>query len=192
MKAWKRRDWMKTAALGAGAAGLASTGLHAVESGNSFAADFGADWKLKTANAIEMAEAMPAGKYDFKPTPEMRPFGELMVHLAGSNYFFAAGAAGEKPPAEGRFQGEHTKENVVAFMRKAFEYAAGMVETIGDDRAGEVIPVFGSLKATRRKTCEFMLDHVTHHLGYSVPYLRMAGVTKIPAYRFTGGDRSPM
>ena len=195
MKDWNRRDWMKTAALGAvgaGALGGAATGLRADTNGKSFAEDFGADWKLKTANAVEMAEAMPADKWIFKPTEEMRSFTALMVHIGQSNYFFSAQAAGTEVSEDSKYEGEKTKEAVVAYMKRSFESAAKLAATVDDARAGEVVDLFGGIRASRRKICEFMLDHVTHHLGYAVPYLRLSGVTEIPAYRFTGGDQSPM
>lgn len=191
MKEFRRRDLLKTSAAALAAAGLGGLSLRA-QSGDSFVGDFGADWKLKKANAVEMAEAMPAEKYDFKPTPEMRPFGQLMVHLAQSCYFFAAGATGVDMPADSRFEGEATKDRVIPYMRKAFEFAGQAVAGVDDAKAAEIVPIFGSLRGTRRKVCEFMRDHVTHHLGYSVPYLRLSGVTKVPAYRFTGGNQSPV
>ena len=194
MKDWNRRDWMKTAALGAvgaGALGGAVTGLRADTHGKNFAEDFTPDWELKMANAVEMAEAMPADKWTFKPTEEMRSFGELMVHIAESNYFFAAQAAGTEVPEDAKYKGEKTKEAVVAYMKKSFESAAKSVAMVEDARAEEVVDLFGGIRTSRKKICEFMRDHVTHHLGYSVPYLRLSGITEIPAYRFTGGDQSP-
>jgi len=47
-----------------------------------------------------LAEAIPAEKYSFKPTPEVRSFGEMFAHVAGAESMFCAMALGEKPPAE--------------------------------------------------------------------------------------------
>src|SRR5467141_328792 len=38
-------------------------------------------------NLLEMAEDFPADKYGFKPKPEMRSFGEVLVHVfSGTSY----------------------------------------------------------------------------------------------------------
>ena len=37
-------------------------------------------------NLAEAAENMPAGEYAFKPTPQVRTFGELIGHLASVNF----------------------------------------------------------------------------------------------------------
>lgn len=39
--------------------------------------------KRAERNLVGSAESMPAGKYDFKPTPAQMSFGQLMLHVAG-------------------------------------------------------------------------------------------------------------
>ena len=60
----------------------------------------------RTSAAIwsEAAEAMPAGDYAFKPTPEVRSFGELIGHVANANFFFCSQAHGEKSPGHGQLR----------------------------------------------------------------------------------------
>ena len=180
------------AVAGVIAFGGLTAGLQADHHESSFAADFGPDWKLKAANALEMAEAMPADKWDFKPTEEMRSFGELMHHIASSNFFFAAKAAGADMPEAAKFEGEKTKEAVLTYMKTSFATAGELVATIDDGKKEEVIDLFGGIRTQRRKVALFMLDHVTHHLGYAGPYIRLSGGKEVPAYRFTGSDQSPM
>lgn len=183
---------MKATLAALGAMGLGRFVLRAGEEGNAFAADFGPDWQLQKAYTVEVAEAMPAEKYDFKPSDEMRPFGELMAHIGGSCYFFAATAKGAEPPAEARFQDEPTKENIVPFLRQAFDYAAARVAELDDAQAQESISIFGGqFTMTRAKVCRFMLNHSTHHRGYALPYLRLNGIAP-PSYRFSGGGESPV
>src|SRR5436305_5216733 len=47
------------------------------------------------------AAKMPEEQYSFKPTPEVRSFGQIIGHIADSNYGFCSAAAGEKPPVGG-------------------------------------------------------------------------------------------
>src|SRR5262245_6261616 len=48
-------------------------------------------------NLAEAAESMPAEEYTFKPTPQVRSFGEVIGHVAAANFFFCAQAKGDKP-----------------------------------------------------------------------------------------------
>src|SRR5207244_12771248 len=45
-------------------------------------------------NMVAAAEAMPAEKYAFKPSPEMNSFGHLIMHIAQSNNTFCSKISG--------------------------------------------------------------------------------------------------
>src|SRR5689334_24097100 len=48
---------------------------------------------------VAAAEKMPEENYSFKPTPDVRSFGQLVGHLADAQYYFCSSVAGEaKPP----------------------------------------------------------------------------------------------
>src|SRR5947209_16633932 len=49
--------------------------------------------------SVSVAEAMPADQYGFKPHPESMDFGELMAHIASTNFQFCAGLKDTDPPA---------------------------------------------------------------------------------------------
>ncbi len=49
-------------------------------------------------NMVAAAEAMPAEKYGFKPSPEMNSFGHLVMHIAQSNNTFCAKISGQTAP----------------------------------------------------------------------------------------------
>src|SRR3981189_78568 len=49
-------------------------------------------------NMVAAAEAMPAEKYGFKPSPEMNSFGHLVMHIAQSNNTFCSKISGKTPP----------------------------------------------------------------------------------------------
>ena len=49
-------------------------------------------------NLLEAAELMPEADYLFKPTPETRPFGQLISHLALSQFDFCSALQGGPSP----------------------------------------------------------------------------------------------
>src|SRR5215831_13019166 len=44
---------------------------------------------------VEAAEAMSAEDFAFKPTPDVRSFGQLVGHVVNANFFFCSQAKGE-------------------------------------------------------------------------------------------------
>src|SRR6202453_766607 len=59
----------------------------------------------------EAAESMPADEYAFRPTPQVRTFGQIIGHLVDANFFFCSQVAGEKSPAPGDY--EQVTDNTV-------------------------------------------------------------------------------
>ena len=47
---------------------------------------------------------MTAEDYAFKPTPQVRTFGELIGHVTNGNFFFCSQARGEAPPSTADFE----------------------------------------------------------------------------------------
>ena len=51
-------------------------------------------------NVVKAAEQMPEENYSFKPTPEVRSFGQLIGHIADAQFGFCGAVLkdGTKPP----------------------------------------------------------------------------------------------
>jgi hypothetical protein len=49
--------------------------------------------------SVEVAKAMPADQYEFRPHSEPMNFGELMLHIASTNYAFCAGLKDSGSPS---------------------------------------------------------------------------------------------
>src|SRR5258705_659085 len=50
-------------------------------------------------NLADAADLMSEADFAFRPTPEVRTFGQLVGHVIDANYFFCSQASGEKSPA---------------------------------------------------------------------------------------------
>jgi hypothetical protein len=55
-------------------------------------------------NLAEAAASMPVQEYAFRPTPQVRTFGQLVGHVVDANFFFCSQAKGEKPPATANYE----------------------------------------------------------------------------------------
>src|SRR5260370_15022985 len=65
---------------------------------------------------VAAAEAMPAEKDNFKPTPEMNAFGHLVMHITQSNNFLCAKISGMTAP-DAKLAGTDPKDKLVAGLR---------------------------------------------------------------------------
>ncbi|MCP4725029.1 MAG: hypothetical protein GY863_08340 [bacterium] len=128
---------------------------------------------------VSVAEAMPAENFEFKPTEEMMTFAAQMKHVAGSFYWIGRNMLkkeGESKPQEGT-----TKVQIVADMKAAVEFAKSALKEISLEGLEEEMDFFDGAKRTRFHALLFGMDHMTHHKGYCLVYLRLNGVTP-PGY----------
>ena len=73
-------------------------------------------WLLKSA------EKMPEENYSFRPTEEIRSFGQLIGHVSDAQYLFCSAALGEKNPAPGIEKSKSSKEDLIAALNDAQAY----------------------------------------------------------------------
>jgi len=109
-----------------------------------------------------MAEDWPADKYSYRPNDKVRTFGQILTHVAGSNYFATNPALGKstKGLADDP-KGYATKEQIVAFVKKSFADGAAALEKGGNAGAlahlGDWVGI---------------IEHSGEHYGNLVTYYR--------------------
>src|SRR5207249_3520148 len=83
----------------AGVAAAVPSLLSAQTPAPSLAKETAASFQRAATDILDVAEAMPAEKYGYKPTPEISSFGEQLVHVAGITQRFIDTAKGTKTDA---------------------------------------------------------------------------------------------
>ena len=58
-------------------------------------------WKGNIGFVTQAADELSEAQYAYRPTPDVRSFGELFAHIAGSQKMYCAMALGENIPGEG-------------------------------------------------------------------------------------------
>jgi len=178
-----RRHFVGTTALGAGCLALASSSRLFASESASLAPVLKNVWEKSKECIMDSTEAMPDEKYGFKPTKEVFSFSEQLLHLAGANYWFFSTLKGIKPPkAEDAFKSEgKTKSDVAKLMEESFAYGDEVINGLTDTLANEEVTM-GKNKAAKWQVILYCVDHITHHRGQIVVYLRLNGI-KPPQYR---------
>ena len=129
-------------------------------------------------NLAEAAESMSAEEYAFKPTPQVRTFGELVGHVANANFFFCAQAKGEKSPATMNYEKATDRAVLVKGLNDALAYCDAVYATTTDANFSQLVKVAGPdpAKETARGTMlMFNTTHNNEHYGNIVVYLRLKG-----------------
>jgi uncharacterized damage-inducible protein DinB len=123
----------------------------------------------------QAAADFPESKYDFRPTPEVRTFGQLIAHVAGAQEMFCSIALGDKPRDEGAVEKTaKTKAELLAALRRSNEYCARAYGQ-SEDRGAVVVDLFGD----KRPVLFVLLENATHdneHYGNVVTYMRINGM----------------
>src|SRR6516225_6987382 len=77
---------------------------------------------------LQVAEAMPAGKYSFRPTPHGRTFGEQLRHIGAVQWVVGAGLLNEGHPPVDVGDGDTgplsltAKSEIVKYVLDSFAY----------------------------------------------------------------------
>jgi uncharacterized damage-inducible protein DinB len=125
------------------------------------------------------AEKMPEEHYAFKPTPDVRSFGQLVGHVADANYGFCSAAAGEKPPAGGFDQpiekGKTSKADLQKALADSFAYCDKVHAGMTDAAGATIIKFFGGDMA-KLSVLEFNTHHDFEHYGNLVTYMRLKNI----------------
>lgn len=124
----------------------------------------------------EGAASMPASEFAFKPTPEVRSFGQLVGHVINANFFFCAQAKGERPPSSTNFEQTTDKDALVKGLREALAYCDSVYSGTTDASFMQLVKLAGpgaGKEATRGSLLVFNTTHNNEHYGNMVVYMRL-------------------
>lgn len=125
-----------------------------------------------------LAEAIPAEKYTWRPSADVRSFAEVFLHVATANYNLYK-LVGTPPPAGldmRTFEKSTTdKAKVMATLKDSFAHAKQAITSMPDANLDKSLDWFGG-KNTQRGILLFIVRHAAEHLGQSIAYARFIGV----------------
>lgn len=132
-------------------------------------------WQPIARFITQSAEDMPEAKYSFRPSPDVRTFGELIGHVAGSQYMFCAAATGDASRGEDDIEKTaKTKADLVAAMKASTAYCAKAYAQ--SDAATQASITLFNQKQNRLWALVMNTSHDDEHYGNIVTYLRMNGI----------------
>jgi len=143
-------------------------------------AGFRADWLANFDSTVDhvrqLADAIPADKYGWRPAEGVRSIGEAVGHLAVANYYLSSFLGAEMP--EGMTM-ESEKESdpakLHAMLDASVAHVHSVIEGMSDADLEKEVEFFGN-KMSSRGLLFVALGHVHEHLGQLIAYGRSNGV----------------
>ena len=130
---------------------------------------------LVSGEVIAAAEKMPEENYSFKPTPEVRSFGQLVGHLADAQYLFCSTALGEPDPVKAIEKTKTSKADLVAALKEGVAYCNKAFAGMTDAQGSQMVKMF-NFDMAKLTVLSVNTAHADEHYGNMVTYLRLKGI----------------
>lgn len=132
---------------------------------------------------MQLAKAIPADKFDWRPAPGVRSFKEVFLHIAYGTHLMMNAADGTARDAlmkeiEQNSKAEQqpmTKEQIVAALGETLGAYRKALETARAGALSRDVDFFGTA-TTRRAVLADIDTHIAEHLGQLIAYARMNGI----------------
>jgi uncharacterized damage-inducible protein DinB len=133
------------------------------------------NWQQTVGYVQSAAEELSEADYAFKPVDGVRTFGQLVGHVAGSQYMICAAAVGDPPRAEDAVERTATtKAALVQALKESTAYCARAYAQT-DAAAAASTSLFGQ-SMSRLGALTLNAVHDGEHYGNIVTYMRIKGM----------------
>jgi hypothetical protein len=125
-------------------------------------------------NLLKTADKVSEADYSFKPTPEIRSFGEMVAHVADSALMMCSRVKGEQ--RKGDASTKKSKADLTAALKSSLDYCDSAYDALTDANALEPIQAGRGMR-TRVSALVSNTVHLNESYGYLAVYMRLKGVT---------------
>ncbi|WP_397362388.1 DinB family protein [Olleya sp. R77988] len=129
---------------------------------------------------ILVANTMPEDKYDYKATPESMTFAENFMHIGFAMNWHSQSLLGDRETIDWKNDtiykvANKTKKEMIATIDKTFDDTIKLINQFDTTQLDDKLDYFG-LNRTKRQILFLLTDHITHHRGQMLVYLRLNGL----------------
>jgi hypothetical protein len=127
---------------------------------------------------VDLANALPADKLNWRPSPDARSFAEVLLHVSSERYQIMA-LMGAQPPADfkGKTYEKSTTDSakIVDELNKSWDFAKKAINSMTNADFAKPIPKLGP-DANAGDVVYILVADAHEHLGQSVAYARENGI----------------
>jgi len=133
---------------------------------------------------MKSAALMPEADYGFKPTPDVRSYGQVLGHVANSVGMICVAPTGVKSPLAGNAEQLATKAELTKALTDVFAECDKAWAAVTPSWNTDRVDFFGGSQ-TKMAVLAFNTSHTFEHYGNLVTYLRLKG--HVPPSSSKGG-----
>jgi hypothetical protein len=126
-------------------------------------------------NTIGAIDAMPAEKFNYKPTPDQVTFAHLVAHIANSNNTLCAKAANVPDPKVDEAKDTDGKDKLLAAAKASFDFCGDALGKMDDSKLGDNIDLFGR-QLPRAVAALAVASSWADHYAAAAMYLRLNNI----------------
>jgi uncharacterized damage-inducible protein DinB len=126
----------------------------------------------------DLAKAIPADKFNWRPSADSRSFAELFLHVAGERYGILAMMGAPKPEGFDGKQFEKSttdKTQIIAELNKSWEFSQKAINGMSNADFAKLLPKLGP-QANAGDVVYILVADAHEHLGQAVAYARENGI----------------
>jgi uncharacterized damage-inducible protein DinB len=127
---------------------------------------------------VDLANALPADKLTWRPSPDSRSFAEVFLHVAGERYGILALMGTEKPAGfNGKTFEKSTTDRaqIVEELNKSWGFAQSAIQGMNNADFAKLLPKLGP-QANAGDVVYILVADAHEHLGQAVAYARENGI----------------
>ena len=132
-------------------------------------------YAIAKKDILGSVDKVPDEMWSFRPTKDVRTFGQLFAHVADGQYEFCGVAAEGKSVSKDIEKTRTTKAEIVPALKDAFAYCDAAYANMTDAHAADMVSFFG-MKITKLGAMDFNTAHTMEHYGNLVTYMRIKGI----------------
>ena len=100
-------------------------------------------WEATEGLVMNIARIIPESLYDYRPTPEVRSFRELLTHIASENTIYMPMVAGAPPRDRSKIEALQGRDEILKAMQDSYDYGTQTLANLTDEKAADIIDLRG-------------------------------------------------
>ena len=127
---------------------------------------------------VELANALPADKFAWRPSTDSRSFAEVFLHVSAERYGIMGMMGAERPAGfDGKALEKSTADRarIVAELNKSWEFAQKAINGMSNADFAKLVPKLGP-QANEGDVVYILVADAHEHLGQAVAYARENGI----------------
>ena len=133
-------------------------------------------WEMTEGLVMNIARIIPESLYDYRPTPEVRSFRELLTHIASENALYMPMVAGTPMPDRDKIEALQGRDEILKALQDSYDFGNQTLANLTDETAADYIDMRGQRVLRWHAVLYNIWDNMDHY-GNLVVYVRINKMT---------------